>query len=234
MDRSFFDRQFNVGSEVKKMVSGEIDRLEAAHRQADAERSAAFDAVAELDDALKESRADLREKQIWLRAWLGDDAAKSWFADSAEFATLDVDKLQREISALHGKIHGKEIALTAAKVPLEEAQKVEAQAYYAMVRFRHRAAVAESIKTQIGMYATLLEEKSVRNALTQREGVYLGSLPIFALPNWSLFDITDSQSGICYRVREAVAAGYLSGEEEFLEGVAWRDSSVNTISILRS
>jgi hypothetical protein len=51
------------------------------------------------------------------------------------------------------------------------------------------------------------------------------TLPLLA-PSPGFFDISDPQSGLCRLIREAVAVGYLRGNEDWLEPVNWKEGDL--------
>ena len=208
-------------------MKNELDALESRHKAAAADLASAETAVIDISEAIDECEKDLLQKQRNLHAFRGDDPKRRQrLLDNPEFADFNPATEETEIHRLLTKLKERQSALTASQAALDEARVAERSAYYALARHKHKAAVIGALKLEAELFQYLRAESLIRADAAAREGKEVGDkLPILARQDFFQFRTDTPESGLCFRIREAVRLSYLSGSEDWLRGVCWREAA---------
>jgi hypothetical protein len=169
----------------------------------------------------------LRTKRRWLAAWLGETEAdkklREKLLDSAEFERADPSALQVELVQGMRKLGELRREIKAARERQDSAAAEEKRTFDLMIRRRHAASVIATLKAEISFAKALREEHRLRDWEASRLRRTVGELSNFAHGQAAHFDPRDPWSMLNYRIRQAVSAEYVTGEEEWLSGCNFRN-----------
>lgn len=203
-----------------------VEELQSAYERSYADLAAAAEECETLAERSQEQERDLQMKRRWLRAWLGEDRAdqriREKLMDSVEFQSLDPSKLQKEITSGMKAQTELRTQIREAAARKERAAAVEQSAFYALYRAKHKDSVVAVLQAEVAFARALREERKIRDTEAGRTGRTVGELPIFAHGHGQHFALNDSCSMTAYRIREAIASGYLAGNEDWLTGVCFK------------
>jgi hypothetical protein len=202
--------------------------LSAKHKQAADELASAEKDFFDVVERVMDLEGDIKQARRNLAAILGDDEKRlTRLMESVEFQDYDPVKASDQIKKDLLRLRDLRQQRATAEARLETCRKAEYEAFLAVHTDRQKKAVAEAIRHEIALYHHLKDERAARDAVSGRQGRIVGSLPILARHEDEQFDIRDSQSVICHRIRQAVACSALTGDEPFLADVAWRNAGIN-------
>lgn len=208
--------------------------MEQSWLAAKVNETAAFEELDAHARQIRRIERDLADNQKWLRAFRGeDDALRNKLLASAEWDTFDPAATEKEVLRLLGDLRRKNAEWKAASEKLEDTKRAEDHAFRELKRFNHREAVVEVLQYEVKMYRPLRAEMQERDEMAERDGVRVGSLPVLARQDFGQFDIKDPQSGVCHRIREAIGLGYLTGNEDWLAGVAFKETGATVETLVR-
>jgi chromosome segregation ATPase len=206
-------------------------RLVAAHDKAKAELVSAENKASNAEAAVAEVKRELHHQQKMMRAFSGDEPELlADLLDSVEMADLDVAKIHAEINRLIAELRDRKAELKAANDALDIARKSESSSFYGLQQLRHKSAVLDALRLEVSLGDALRRERVVRNDVAGREGVMVGSLPVFAHPHSAFFAVKDGQSGVNQRLREAAKFGWIDGNEEWLKGVEFNNAALSSVN----
>lgn len=183
------------------MAKSELSRLQAAHNQESRELAAAQQAADAAEQARINAAVDLADQRSLLDQLEGREPM------TADAAVLDPDEVAKKVRALVRDLASKEDAAGKAAERLKVARKVEKDAFYALVRQQHRESVRALLACERQLHRLLADERQIRQRVCDREGGFVGSLPVFASPRYD-------SAVTSHRVKEAIECGYVSPEEQ--------------------
>lgn len=175
--------------------------------------------------------ADIRKKRDEVLEKLSSLYAKQTGrrADSRVFAILDGEDdadpnepfIRHEIDVAEQDAADYRRAVELLEKKLEEARISEARDKAKAAVPAHKAARLALLKSLVAVSKAIELEQSLRDAAVYPGHGTFGLLPAAAPLNAGYFARRDYHSGISQYLREAVASGLLTGEEDFLASFAW-------------
>ena len=105
---------------------------------------------------------------------------------------------------------------------VERLVQADRERQLAEIRKRHQEAVVRLLQREIALADAIREERRICDEARIAVGAAFASPISPVSPAPGSHDTSRQDSGLSYRIREAIAKGFLSGKEDFLAGVNWK------------